>query len=316
MSQLVRVMISSRVNDGIGMSSGKSTTLSAVRKKLKEEVEFVLLLGKAIFEVWINELAPAAEGSSDAWTECLDQVKEADIVIVLFNGNSGRAKEAGGIGICHAELLTALASASNRVRLIELPLQPLRGGSLKEQDELFRRFAASQGLFRAAAVDGNDAIEKCKDALSSAVAQMAKDGARAARRPRFDAGEALDWSRLDFRARQTAIETTVRNALLARSGAQETQAGISVPVDGKQVLFLARGIPAALGIAPARELVGQPFLLDHRSCSTTESQISLKSVESDRSTLLGCHRSVTESQAARIPGRNNGLSRFRCFRRR
>ena len=50
----------------------------------------------------------------------LSQVEEADIVIVLFSGNSGWAKEAGGIGICHAELLTASASANNRVRPIEL----------------------------------------------------------------------------------------------------------------------------------------------------------------------------------------------------
>lgn len=38
---------------------------------------------------------------------------------MLFNGNSGWARDAGGIGICHAELRTALASASNRVSLIE-----------------------------------------------------------------------------------------------------------------------------------------------------------------------------------------------------
>jgi hypothetical protein len=123
-----------------------------------------------------------------------------------------------------------------------------------------------------------------------------KDGARAARRPRFDGGEALDWSRLDFRARQTAIETTLRNALLARSGAQGARAGISVPVDGKQVLFLAHGIPAALSVAPARELVGQPFLLDHRVADLLEKR-RVGPVH-----IIGCHRSVTESQAARILG--------------
>jgi hypothetical protein len=293
-SERVRVMISSRCNDSVKLD-GKSATLSDLRKKLKQVIETTVLFGAVVFEVWINEDAPAAEGSNDAWEECLSQIRQADIVLVLYNGNSGWAKQGGGIGICHAEFQTALASSSNRVRLIELPLQTLRKGAFKLQDERFRKFVTSQGLFRGAARDGNDAIEKAKEALRAAVVQMVRDGARSARRPRFDAGEALDWSRLDFRARQSAIEATLRNGLLARSGAEYTSPGVSVPINDKEVLFLCHGIPAAIGVAAARELVGQPFLMDHKISSLLEKRIGPVH-------LIGCHRSVTEAQASRMLG--------------
>lgn len=102
-----------------------------------------------------------------------------------------------------------------------------------------------------------------------------------------------DWT---FGHVSPAIETTLRDALLARSGAQGIQAGVSVPVDGKQVLFLVHGIPAAIGAAQARELVGQPFLLDHRIADL----LAKRRVGPVH--IIGCHRSVTESQAARILG--------------
>jgi hypothetical protein len=293
-SEKVRVMISSRCNDSVELD-GKSVALSNLRKRLKQEIEAAVLFGGAVFEVWINEDAPAAEGSNDAWEECLGQIREADIVLVLYNGNSGWAKEGGGIGICHAEFQMALASSGNRVRLIELPLQTLRKGVFRQQDERFRKFVTSQGLFRAAAQNGNDAINKAKEALRTAVVQMVRDGARSARRPRFDAGEALDWSRLDFRARQFAIEATLRKALLARSGAENTAPAVSVPINGKQVLFLCHGIPAAIGVAAARELVGQPFLMDHKISPLLEKRIGPVH-------LIGCHRSVTEAQASRMLG--------------
>jgi len=50
------------------------------------------------------------------------QVREANIVLVLYNGVSGWANRNGEIGICHGELQTALAETPGKVRLIELPL--------------------------------------------------------------------------------------------------------------------------------------------------------------------------------------------------
>jgi len=96
-------MISSRCDDPI-MLGGVEQKLSDLRRKLKQELEGVSLLGSQLFDVWINEEAASAEGDQDSWEHCMDQVQKADIVLVLYNGNSGWAKADGDIGICHAEL--------------------------------------------------------------------------------------------------------------------------------------------------------------------------------------------------------------------
>src|SRR3954468_1576246 len=102
MARLIRVMISSRCSDRIDSASGTLNTLTLVRRAIKQKLERSKLLDKLIFEVWINEDSPPEEGSSNAWDICLEQVREADIVIVLYNGNAGWTKEPEGVGICHA----------------------------------------------------------------------------------------------------------------------------------------------------------------------------------------------------------------------
>ena len=60
---LIRVMLSSRCLDAFPTSS--QTTLTDLRKELKAEIESTQVLGRKLFEVWINEDAPPAEGTQD-----------------------------------------------------------------------------------------------------------------------------------------------------------------------------------------------------------------------------------------------------------
>lgn len=118
-SKKISIMISSRCNDSISYD-GKASTLSVVRKELKKELEKSKFLDQLILDVWINELAPADEGSTDSWDTCLREIDDADIVLVIYNGNAGWTVLPTGIGICHAELERALAQAPAKVRLIAL----------------------------------------------------------------------------------------------------------------------------------------------------------------------------------------------------
>ena len=118
-SKKISVMISSRCKDQI-IFENKTQEISNVRSKLKQELESIKLFDKDLFEVWINEDAPPEEGSQDSWEHCMTQVSQANIVLVLYNGNSGWAKEDGDVGICHAELQTALSHAPAKVRLIQI----------------------------------------------------------------------------------------------------------------------------------------------------------------------------------------------------
>ena len=55
------------------------------------------------------------------WKHRLLQVRQADIVIVLYNGESGSGIKSEPMGIYHSELEAAMATQSAKVRGIELP---------------------------------------------------------------------------------------------------------------------------------------------------------------------------------------------------
>lgn len=71
-------------------------------------------------------------------------------------------------------------------------------------------------------------------------------------------GQALDWTRLDFRQRKSAMEKVLRDALAA-SGCDGNERGVISEIAGVKVAVLVHAIPAAFTVAAARELVGKPF---------------------------------------------------------
>ena len=111
---------------------------------------------------------------------------------------------------------------------------------------------------------------------------------------------------LDFAGRQAQIVGVLAKSLKARAGARDVGTGVSVEIGGKQVLISPRAIPAAMGVASAREMVGQPFLKDFEAHEALESEAMVGPVH-----LIGCHKSVSEPQALRILG-DSGRNRGGC----
>lgn len=299
-SELLRVMISSRVNDPVEFR-GRPAKLAEVRQALKQEIEADGLFGDRLFEVWINELAPAAAGSRDSWETCMRQVLRANIVIALYNGNAGWSLEGSDVGICHAEMEAALASAPAKLRIIEIvPLAALRKSPDRRKDERFREYYASQSRFHATAANGEEIIAEARRALRASVIEMCQLGLREARKGKYYTGKALDWSRLDFQERAAAMRETLTRFLAEREGATKLGQGVAVPCAGERVLFLPHAIPAAFSVAPARELVGQPFLTDHLHVTGKR--------EGKRESWLGpvhlvaCQKTITENQGIRLLG--------------
>jgi hypothetical protein len=91
----MKIMISSRCNDAFPRDGAER--LSVVRQKLKDELEASELFGQRLFQVWINEDAPPASGD-DGWDACMKQVDDADVVLVLYNGNAGWTGSTSGPG--------------------------------------------------------------------------------------------------------------------------------------------------------------------------------------------------------------------------
>lgn len=295
-SSKIKVMISSRCKDGFPVSTRKGgQSLTDIRRELKKEIEAQKLFGTAVFEVWINEDAPPAPGTLDSWDKCLAQVKDCDILLVLANGSAGWAKDADGVGVCHAEYMYGLNSAPGKVWVVALPeTEPAKPDEV-QRNERFAEYLNQQSAFRGDTVKTIDELKvRVRQALSDAVVTLTQRGVKSSGSSRFDMGQALDWSRLDFRERTQRMQEALMDSLVSRG----TRLGanlISAPVAKTKVAFAIHAIPAAMGIAAAREAMGRPFLRDHERVS--ELGGSAGPVH-----LIACHRTATESQAIALLG--------------
>jgi hypothetical protein len=248
-------MISSRCLDAFPEGGAK---LSVLRKRLKQEIEAAELFGVPLFEVWTNEDAPPADGAGDSTDVCLKAVDDADILLVLYNGNAGWASSAPDIGICHSEMMRGMNSAGGKVRLISLgtctddPTDPAQSARNKR----FQAYVGSHNLFRGGSVrTPDDAVARAKEAVFDALHSLTRLGVREARKGRFHTGEALAWSSLNFAQRQQRIADTLAEAFAERPKAVRDGRQVVMPIAGKSVLFVLHGVPGALTVAAAREMV-------------------------------------------------------------
>lgn len=297
-SSKLRVMISSRCNDRFPQKSGR--VLSDIRKDLKKEIEALEVFGEPIFEVWINEDTPPQGGTWDSWDVCLQAVDDCDVLIALSNGNAGWAENGGDIGICHAELSRGLSRAPGKVRLICLGNIATPDTAEGERNKRFQEYVNKQSLFRG----GNVATEadlkaRVKEAVRDALIKLAQAGVREASKGRFHSGEALDWARLDFAARQKAMKNVLREAMRQRAGSSTDGEHLFVRLGGVDILCVPSAIPAALTVSAAKEMVGQPFLRDHELSSTLTKG---KKKRGGPIHVIACHKGATEAQATRLLG--------------
>lgn len=298
-SSKLRVMISSRCVDSFPADSN-GRPLSDIRKDLKAELEALEVFGKPIIEVWINEDTPPQGGTWDSWDVCLQAVEDCDVLVVLSNGNAGWAKSGGDIGICHAELMSGLARSPGKVRLISLGNVKPAKNAKGDRNRRFQEFVEKQNLFRGGTVSTeSELIERVKEAVRDAFVVLAQAGVRESSKGRFHSGEALDWSRLDFNARQNEMRRVLRDAMRQRAGSREDGEHLLVRLGDVDVLCVPTAIPAALTVGAAKEMVGQPFLRDHELTPVLSRR---KSIRGGPLHVIACHKTATEAQAMRLLG--------------
>ncbi|MGE0679554.1 MAG: hypothetical protein AB7P69_01410 [Candidatus Binatia bacterium] len=127
--------------------------------------------------------------------------------------------------------------------------------------------------------------------MHDAVITLVQRGVRESSKGRFHSGQALDWNRLDFTGRQKEMSRVPREAILQRTKAIEDAGNLFVKLSDTEVLLVPHAIPAALGVAAAKEMVGQPFLKDHSF------DAPLFGKRAGPVHLIGCHKTETE-----VPG--------------
>src|SRR5690606_37012523 len=157
-----------------------------------------------------------------------------------------------------------LSRAPATVRLISLPSISTDSTAAGDRNRRFQNYVSDQSLFRGGAVTTEkDLKSPVKEEGGDDLISLVNAGVREASRGKFHSGEALDWSRLDFKGRQSAMREVLRDALKRRSGAMDLASGVLVDLAGVEVLCVPEAIPAALTVAQAKEMVGQPFLRDY-----------------------------------------------------
>lgn len=309
----IRVMISSRAETTVPFPEG-AQKLQELREELRKKLEKVKLFGKQLFDVWISGEAEVAPGSErDVWRESLREVRRADVVLVLYNGDAGWAIPDGTIGICHDELREALDQAPAKVRIIEIPRSEDQAEDSAEakRNERFREWIEDQALWRTQVKTKAKLDTAARSALRAGMDDLIALGSLGARKGSLAFGTSLRWDLLSFEARRKVMRQELRAAMRPRSVFDDLsdapEHGMVVKLRGDvtksgrrrmhQVYFHCDAIPAAMGIAAAREMVGQPFLGIHQQAERLKHYKAKGPVH-----LIGCHRTVTESQAMRILG--------------
>lgn len=289
----IRIMISSQCNRAFPKAG---RTLTAIRQDIRDKLESAALFGTPLFEVWINEDAPAAGLEENSWEKCLTNVRRADILIVLDAGHAGWARSEGDVGICHAELMTAFNSAPAKVRII-----PIRGSEPRDDEdtprnERFEKYVGQLNAFSPPVHTEEDLMKAVENAVVDAVSSLAELGVREARKGRFHSGDALEWSKLSFADRESRMISSLQDALTDSNGSALKRGIVTMPLAGGNVAFHLHASPGALSVTASRERVGRPFLEDHRHVG------GYRPDTAGPVHLVACQSGTTEAQARTILG--------------
>jgi hypothetical protein len=288
------VMISSRCRTLLA----EGGTMTELRRDMKAAVEGLLRADDRI-SVWINEDSAAIEGSSSWAAESMEEVRKADVVLVLFSADAGSTPKGGLKGVCHLELDAALADAPTKVRAVDVRalLASTTPPAGAHHAPFVAAFEALELMTRQPTTRA-DAVDDAVDAVADAVHELALAGIVSARRGRSSLGAALSWRRLPFAERKAAMEAAAVATLVA-IGADEVRGApnrVVLELGVEPVLLHVTAAPEGLGLAASRELVGQPPRDDHkRRVADLEAAVGPVHV-------LLCPEGVTPAQARALLG--------------
>ena len=305
-SEQIRVMISSRCKTQIPYN-GKSVWLSDLREDLKKEIEKIVLWDgqQALFDCWINEESPGSSIDETWWERSIDESRRADIIIVIYNGESGGGIKNGPMGICHAEL-DAVMNDSKKVRVI--PLDPVaewpKDKVQRARDEEFRNYVKNLDIFAPPVSSGEGLIKRVRQELRDIVVTLVQNAGTTPDFSKSNIGPALEWHRMSYAERERAMRKQLHFILKKQEGskagklrpAEDEWMTMWLLLGGKKILAALHAVPAGMSQSAAREIVGQPFLMDH----TLHSQLA--DGDGGPIHIVACYKGATESQALKMLG--------------
>lgn len=298
----IRVMVSSRVNAPLVKGKGKPTVGDAA-KEIKRQLGDLRLFPQAefeqepLFDFDLSLELKARPAGKTIEQYCREMVNKSDIVLALYNGQAGTSLGGGADGICFLEMRMALDFSPEKLVVVTLPPQP----KPDEADRRFREWFEAQQLWTApgTAKDLPVVVEAAREALREAVVRGTSRAGHF-RGGNFHVGGALEWSRMNYERRAEAMREAVFESLqphgekLNRKGEDEMTL-FAIGGEGERVFTWIHAVPAALSEPHAREMVGQPYLNDHKLVKVMDGLPGPLHV-------VACARGATEAQAVRMLG--------------
>src|SRR6266487_1192833 len=142
------------------------------------------------------------------------------------------------MGICHAELETAMNVAADCVRVIKLPDAPVASDILqKKRDASFKNYFGTLGHFRTSAKSGEEVLEKVWNEIHPAIVELVRIGSSFFHLSQASTGDALKWHRLSYERRKEAMENAITESLSNQPGAVRASAGVVLEIKGTPVFL-------------------------------------------------------------------------------
>jgi hypothetical protein len=210
-----------------------------------------------LFEVWICE-DDTGDGIDSWWETSKEEVRKADLVLVLYTGEAGSKVQDIGLGICHAELFEAAKYSREKVLTI-FTLGDATAPS-KLEDRSFQEYVREFEGWPNFPGNEEDLFMLCSKIIRKKLVTLTRRAVHRRLGASFDMGNALDWSKLDFATRRQKIEEILFHFLISLGGENvaggwERGSRIAVAaIEKTPVLWCIHAIPAATSVAAAREL--------------------------------------------------------------
>jgi hypothetical protein len=286
----IKVFISSRVNSVLTGLPGQHT-LTELRRFLCAELQKQVFLGEQVLEVLINEETFTGALNQNAFDNCMRELRSANIVIILYNGEAGWAiaGSTSANGICHEEALVAMSEFSEMSYVIDLrafATLPETGDAAvananfsKDMTDAFPTIVAipANNFEELQAGTLSQAQRLIWNALNKAMTtqkQIVKGSGVF--------GATLDWSKMTYAERKASLEKQL-------SAVFDPLAGF------EQVFKRFHGIPDNMSVADARNMIGRPFLSEH-------TDIQDSNLKSGIIHFVAVYGNITEGQAKGLVG--------------
>ena len=292
-----KVFLSSRNNDNIVIDGNVGDTLTEVRKFLKEKLENEKFLGKEFFKIKINEDF-SYDTSTDSYNACLEEVRDSDFFIAIYNGAAGWAPDGIDMGICHAELDTAYNISTRKTAIIDISeFADIKAKNKKEENlnKSFDKYITDQNTFRNPLKlvkkkrNMKGFTEELLNAIKNIILKHLDDRIKLSNiyyNISTNSKISLNWKKLKYSDRDYNIKTILKNL-------------ISLSPDFQEFLYDVFAVPDNLSVSDALAFTGRPFLLDHK---LVESLDKTKPDTYGPVHFIGVYGNATELQVKNLIG--------------